>query len=126
MGKNEFERCLKAQKLFLLLHDQVVSPFSILAVACIIFRGIRPAALFVDREVAVVDFFSSTRQVHFRKQTLISWQLGCSPVLFFKDAGVIALYGVAVGVVLTIAVHRINEKQRQHFDAQGAQTFFLV
>ena len=126
MGKDELERGLKAKKFFLLLHDQVVSPFGILSVASIIFGGIRPAPFFVDGKVAVVDFFGSTRQIHFREQTLIRRQFGGTPVFLFKDSGVVTLHGVTVGVVLTVFVHRIDEKQRQHFDTLRAQAFFLV
>jgi len=112
VGEDEFQRRIEGQQLLFLLHDQVVGTLGVLAVARGVFTGVRPAAFLVDGEVAVVDFLGGTRQVDFAEQTLISGQLGRAAIFLFEDARVVALDRVAVGVVLAVLVHRIDEEQR--------------
>ena len=48
MGKNEFERRAEGKQLFLLLHDQVVGPLGVVAVALIVLGGVGPFSFLVD------------------------------------------------------------------------------
>ena len=52
--------------------------------------------------------------------------LGQPAVLLLEDAGVVALHRIAVGVVLPVLLHRVDEEQAQHLDALRAQALLLV
>jgi hypothetical protein len=81
--------------------------------------------LLVDGEVAVVHFLGGGRQVHFLEETLVVGMLGEAAVFLLEDAGVVALHRVAVGVVLPVLLHGVDEEQAQHLDALGRSRFSL-
>ena len=56
--EDEFELRIETQQLLFVLHDQIIGTLSIVAIGLIIFLGFRPATLFVDREVAIVQSFN--------------------------------------------------------------------
>ena len=60
------------------------------------------------------------RQVHFLEEGLVVGMLGKAAVFLLEDAGVVALHRVAVGVVLPVLLHGIDEEQAEHLDALRA------
>ena len=60
VGEDELQRRLEAQQLLLLPHDQVVGALGVVAVALVVLGGVRPAALLVDGEVAVVHLSAAS------------------------------------------------------------------
>ena len=124
--EDELQRRRKRQQLFLLFHDQVVGPLGVLAVAGVVLCRVLPAAFFVDGKIAVVYFLGGAVQVNFGKQALKSRQPGSAPVFLFKNARVVAFDRLATFVVLAVALHRVNEEQRQHLDALGPQQCFFL
>ena len=97
-----------------------------LEVAGVILSGVRPAALFVDGEVAVVHLLCAVVEVDLAEQALVVRVLGETFVFFLEDGRVHAFHWIAVSVVLAITLDRIDEKERQHLDAHGAKALFLV
>ena len=60
------------------------------------------------------------------KRRLVVRMLGQPAVFLLEDAGVVALHRVAVGVVLPVLLHGIDEEQAEHLDALRAQALLLV
>ena len=85
MREDELERCLHAQKLLLLFHDQVVGPFRIVAVGLIVLGRVCPAAPFIDGKVAVVNRLYV--QIHAIKKNPIIRVPGHPPILILKYPG---------------------------------------
>ena len=126
VGEDELQRRAEGQQLFLLLHDQVVGALGILPVARIVLRGVGPTAFLVDGEVAVVHVLGGKRQVDLGEQALIGRQLGGATILFLEYLRIHALDRLAVRIVLTVLVHRVDEEQAEHLDPQRAQVLLLV
>ena len=126
MGEDELQRRTEGQQLLLLLHDQVVGAFGILPVTRIVLGGVSPAAFLVDGEITVVHFFGGGLQVDLGKQTLVSRQLGGTAIFLLEHLRIHTLDRLAVRIVLTVLVHRVDEEQAQHLDPQRTQMLFLV
>jgi cobalamin synthase len=71
-----FSGVSKAEQLLLVLHDQVVGPLGVVAVACVVLGRVGPAALLVDGEVAVVHSSAALARSTLVEQALVGRQLG--------------------------------------------------
>ena len=85
VGEDELQPGLEAQQLLLLLHDQAVGPLGVVAVALVVLVGIRPAALLVDGEVAVMHVGGGRRHVHLLEQALVVGVLGQAAIFLLED-----------------------------------------
>ena len=127
--EDEFERRVETQQLLFLFHDQVVRALGVVATGLIALVSVRPPALPVDREVAVVDVLGGIGQVHAFKQGVVIRMLRQTPVFLLEDQGVLTLHGdhrVAIGLVPTVPLDPFDEEERQHLDALRAQPFLFV
>ena len=126
MRKDELQLRLEAQQLFLFLHDEVVSPFRVVAVGLIALLGIQPFAFLVDGKIAVMDFCRLMVEVDFLKQAA-KLRLGGSRLVFrLEHFGILAFGGNAIAVVFPIVLDHVDEEQRQNLDAERAKAKLLV
>jgi hypothetical protein len=83
MGEDEFEWRIQAQKLLLLPHDQIVRALGVIPIGLIVFLGIRPTTLLVDREVTVVYLLGGPGEVNFGAERLVV-RMPPEPLVFFS------------------------------------------
>lgn len=83
---------------------------------------VAPGALFIDREVAVMDL----GRVVLNVENLIVRMLGWAAIFLFEHGGVLALHGIAILVVTPIIGHLIDEEGAQDLDLQRCETLLLV
>ena len=125
MGKDEFQRRIKAEELLFVTHDQVVGVVVSLGGSFTlgIFEYLNSLAthlLFVDGKVSFVNICGRSCEVYFLEEGLVVRMIGEAAVFLLKDACIVAIHLVAIGVVLPIFLHSIDEKQAEHLDALGA------
>ena len=128
MRKDELERCLKSQKLFLLFHNQVVCPLGIVAVSLIILGGVRPRPLFVNREVAFMNFRRVGLHIHVIEQRVVLRSGGGLSVFGLEHLRVFALHWRSIFAVLAVMLDLIDEEQAQdlHADLAGQAAQLLA
>ena len=126
MREDELERRLQAEQPFLVLHDEVVGALGAVTSGLVALGSVRPPALLVDREVAVVDLCCVTAEVDLLEEARVVGVHRELLVLGLEHLGVLALDRVAVIVVPAVLVHRVDEEQRQHLDALRSKSPLLV
>ena len=111
--EDELQLRLEAQQLLLVLHDEVVGPFGTVPAGLVALVGVLPFPLFVDGEIAVMDFRRLVRQVDFVEQAAELRLRRCGLVFGLEHLGVFAFGGHAVAVVVAVMLDHVDEKQRR-------------
>ena len=129
VGEDELQRRVEAQQLLLVAHDQAVGVVVCLGRALGVFEYLHRLVadpLLVDREIAVVYSLGGRSQIHFLKQALVIRMFGEAAVFLLKDAGVVALHRIAVGIVVPVLLDGIDEEQAEHLDALRTEALLLI
>ena len=72
-----------------------------------------------------MDLLSLGRQIDLLEQADELGELCRAAVFFLEHPRVLALHGVSVGIIRTVVLHRVDEEQAEHLDAQRRKPGFL-
>ena len=108
--EDEFQRRVETEQLLLVLHNQAVGAFSVVAVTLIVLGGIRPGPFLIDREVAVMNIGDGRIPVDLFKQAQIIGMIHQALVFLLEHQCVLAFLRLAAGVVLAVMGHGVDEE----------------